>query len=342
MRNITSLAFFVACYFLLAPSLVSIQERPGSTCTFETRNILKSNGITNETLFSDDFEGNLDNWYETSGLWHLTSNASAWPNRYHSPTHAMWFGNETTGNYMSLPTETRESGNLTTIPIDLSRATRAFIEFHHWRGGENTETFDISFVRASNGSGAWTEIYREYLDVTPWELVSLNITGFCGNDTIQIAFVFDTMDAESNDFDGWLVDDVRVSGITVPVAPVITAATPGDGEATLAWTAPANEGASPVSGYSLYWSVDNASFTKVPLGNVSSYVHQGLNNSIPYYYKVAAINAIGEGTESAVVTATPVAPSIPAVQGYQALVMLPVAAITFVFVIVKRCIHAVR
>ena len=86
----------------------------------------------NEVYF-EDFESGLSQWDTITGLWHLTDDGSAWLNPYHSPTHSMWFGNESTGNY---DTGFQEMGDLISVPIDLSSITEATLDFYHWRESE--------------------------------------------------------------------------------------------------------------------------------------------------------------------------------------------------------------
>ncbi|MFX1589782.1 MAG: CARDB domain-containing protein, partial [Promethearchaeota archaeon] len=165
-------------------------------------------------IFSDDFESGLSNWVSKSGLWHLTDNSSAWQNPYHSPIHSMWFGNESTGNF---ETSFREFGNITSISIDLSGTVMAFLEFYHWREGEGG-SFDSSNVYISINGFFWDLVYQNSESyVNPWEKVSIDISAYAGNPSVQIMFEFDTFDDLFNDFRGWLIDDIVILGTGVVV-----------------------------------------------------------------------------------------------------------------------------
>ena len=73
----------------------------------------------------------------------------------------------------------------------------------------------------------------------------------------------------------------------------------------LTWTAPSN-GGSAITGYKIYRSTVSGSETLwSTLGAVTSYTNTGLTNGVTYYFKVAAINAKGEGPQSAEVHAVP-------------------------------------
>ena len=75
-------------------------------------------------------------------------------------------------------------------------------------------------------------------------------------------------------------------------------ATPGIAEVNLTWTRPASDGGSPITGYNVFWSTDNINYTKIVIGNVTTYLHTGYVNGQFYYYKVGAVNVDGEGINS--------------------------------------------
>ncbi|MFX1497938.1 MAG: CARDB domain-containing protein [Promethearchaeota archaeon] len=182
--------------------------------------VFTSNNVVTELIpilgpiFYDDFESGLSKWTSISGMWHLTGEASQWPNPYHSPTHSMWFGNETTGTF---DTGFRERGNMTSIPIDLTNVDIAFLEFYHWREGEGG-SWDISSVYISINGINWDLIYQssDYY-IAPWEKVSIDISAYAGNPSVQIMFDFDTLDSIANNYRGWLIDDVSVKGTGVQI-----------------------------------------------------------------------------------------------------------------------------
>lgn len=166
-------------------------------------------------IFYDNFESGLSKWGSITGLWHLTDDTSAWLNPYHSPKHSMWFGNETTGNY---DTGLQETGDLISIPFNLSDATVAFVEFYHWREGEGSG-YDVSFLYISVDGMNWDLIYNtDESYIMPWKKVSVDISSYVGNPSVQLRFTFDTLDSIMNDYRGWLVDDVSVmsTGVEIP------------------------------------------------------------------------------------------------------------------------------
>jgi hypothetical protein len=181
-------------------------------------------GLENITIFEDDFESGTGKW-TINGFWHLTGSSSAWPNSFRSFNQSMWFGQEGTGDYDS---GFREMGNITSDPFDLSGESEAILEFYHWRVVEEFGGFDVSRVFISNDGATWYTIYQDDMNVgLPWQREIINISTWCGNNSVQIMFHFDTVDTFGNNFRGWLVDDVKI--YTNGTAPPISLLLPGNG-----------------------------------------------------------------------------------------------------------------
>jgi len=83
-------------------------------------------------------------------------------------------------------------------------------------------------------------------------------------------------------------------------------ATAGNSQTILTWSAPASNGGSSVTGYKVYRGTTSGAETLLTtLGNVLTFTNTGLTNGQTYYYKVSAVNAVGEGSLSAEVSAAP-------------------------------------
>jgi Fibronectin type III domain len=91
-----------------------------------------------------------------------------------------------------------------------------------------------------------------------------------------------------------------------PSAPTLNSATPGNGQVTLAWSAPSSNGGAAVTNYTIYRGTTTGSETfLVTVGNVTSYIDAGLTNGQTYFYTVAGVNVAGTGPRSNERSATP-------------------------------------
>src|ERR1035437_9117659 len=87
---------------------------------------------------------------------------------------------------------------------------------------------------------------------------------------------------------------VTITYPDLPGAPTIGTATAGDTSATVTWSTPGSDGGSAITGYWIYPS----SGPNINVGVVTSYTVTGLTNGTAYAFKVAAINAVGTGSQS--------------------------------------------
>ncbi|MCL6659679.1 S-layer homology domain-containing protein [Paenibacillus amylolyticus] len=97
----------------------------------------------------------------------------------------------------------------------------------------------------------------------------------------------------------------------VPGTPSNFKATAGDGQVTLSWTSPADNGGSAILGYKLWYS----NVTPVILdAKESKYTFKNLTNGQNYSFKIVAVNAKGDGAEISA-TAMPTKTTTPTVPG---------------------------
>ncbi len=88
-------------------------------------------------------------------------------------------------------------------------------------------------------------------------------------------------------------------------------ATRGDGKVLLSWSPPFN-GGTQVTGYKIYfWEIGSGEIkTKTLTGKADGAQITDLVNEVPYRFKIVAINSMGHGPDSNVVSATPSSSSI--------------------------------
>ncbi len=107
-------------------------------------------------------------------------------------------------------------------------------------------------------------------------------------------------------------DPVQVGTASAPGSPTgLSATSTSSTQVNLSWTAPSNNGGSPVTGYKIERSLDGGSTwsTVTNTGSTATaYSDTGLQPSTTYTYRVSATNSAGTGTPSGDASATTSAP----------------------------------
>ncbi|MGQ0535182.1 MAG: fibronectin type III domain-containing protein [Methanobacteriota archaeon] len=177
---------------------------------------------------------------------------------------------------------------------------------------------------STNGGSTWTTL-RQWDSTMPSQTtfapVSIDLSPYVGG-TAKVRFSFDTVDSVANDFLGWLVDDVQVTGSapppppppppppTPPSAPQALAVRHthkgGGHHLILDWSAPASDGGSPVTAYRVYRGTVSGGevFLAQVSGSTFTYDDASVAGKVAYFYQVAAVNSAGEGPRSNEVSGT--------------------------------------
>jgi bacterial leucyl aminopeptidase len=158
--------------------------------------------------FRDDFEG-ASTW-TFSGQWHLTNNSSCLTPSSQSPTHALYFGTDSTCKYNGLG---RQQGTATSPAITGIKASSA-LTFKFFRKVEAANgQYDVTSVEIVTDTGTTTVWTRSSANAssTAWaSSESVSLSAFAGK-SINVRFRFDSKDGSFNNFLGWFVDDVVVT-----------------------------------------------------------------------------------------------------------------------------------
>ncbi|OLS12234.1 MAG: putative protease [Promethearchaeota archaeon CR_4] len=130
---------------------------------------------------------------------------------------------------------------------------------------------------------------------------------------------------------GYGTCDMTTTGLTAataPSAPQNLQAIAGIGNVTLTWQVPVSDGGTAITNYKIYRGTSSGSETLLTtVGTVLTYVDTNVTVGHTYYYKVAAVNAIGESVQSNEASATVTEGSTgPGVPGFEPLTMIATLA----------------
>ena len=93
---------------------------------------------------------------------------------------------------------------------------------------------------------------------------------------------------------------------TVPGVPTSLALTPGNGQVSLSWTAPAADGYTPITDYSVQYKSGSSWIPFIDgVSTGTTAIVSGLTNGTTYSFRVAAVNARGTGEFTATQTSVP-------------------------------------
>ncbi len=182
------------------------------------------NAVSQNVLLSEDFEsGTLGQFVAGNNFngitWQTTTNRGSDPG--HSAINSAYFGDLVNFNYDS---GDHEMATLTSGPIDVSSGNELFLSFNYFLEAQAAQSFDIAFVQLSkDGVKYYTVADNAGMGQLVqgsgnWENVQLNLTQFSGNSyggtDLYIRFMFNTVDANNNQFEGFYVDDVELLEVT--------------------------------------------------------------------------------------------------------------------------------
>lgn len=165
-------------------------------------------------LHHDDFESG-DEGYTLTGLWHRSATCAAL-RPSHASEHGLYFGDDATCTYNTGQTE---AGEATSPPIDLTEAFGLLLlTLRYHLETQEHNAFDIATVEISDDDGQSWSVLASNVGVPTladgggvWKCGVYNISAYAGR-TVQIRVTFDTVFAILNQFSGFYVDDVRITG----------------------------------------------------------------------------------------------------------------------------------
>jgi archaellum component FlaG (FlaF/FlaG flagellin family) len=192
---------------------VTLRNTSTDTTFLDVDAALSTISLAEGVLFADDIEAGQDGW-TCDGLWHITGHRS------YSATHSWYYGIEDVWNY---DTGGSNSGSLVSPPIDLTGLSEAALSFWYWYETEDQgSAWDQRWVLISVDGGPPEPLEQlSEDDMNTWQRHTADLSSYVGH-SVQIIFFFDTIDEIANDYEGWYVDDVTVTGFVPVPDPYIT------------------------------------------------------------------------------------------------------------------------
>ncbi|MBI5402175.1 MAG: T9SS type A sorting domain-containing protein [Ignavibacteriae bacterium] len=156
--------------------------------------VLVGNGTA---VLLDSAENGFGNW-TTSNTWAVTST------QYHSPSNS--FTDSPTGNYVN------NTNNSMTLNFPLNTSSMPVIFLSFWHRYYTEAGYDYCRVEVSSNNGStWNEITSYNGNAQTWAYQSFNITSYC-NSSANVRIRFRLTSDASQIFDGWYVDDIKITG----------------------------------------------------------------------------------------------------------------------------------
>ncbi len=166
-------------------------------------------------------------------------------------------------------------------------------------GGAAIIGYDVYLGTSSHGESA-SPVNKALISGTGY-----TVTGLTNGTTYYF-----TADAVNDaDLHSAVSSEASAGPLTVPGAPGGLAATAGNGQVSLTWTAPASDGGAQITSYNVYQgTTQNVGGKPVASPAGTSVTVKNLANGSTYYFKVTAVNTAGEGPASGAVSAAPASP----------------------------------
>lgn len=250
---------------------------------------------TSKLFLNDTFDSGLEGWqhYGNTGYDVTTDNSTGVPAPSAHISGFAYLGN------------CSKHGMAKSIDISGYTGGPLLLKFN-WRAsstsGVDSTTAEVRVDDASTGSQLFVHRLTNNSAVldTNWQYYSVDISPYvAGHPKIQVdMYLFSCWDTDYH-LNNWYDNIALVQGTSPPSAPSGLAASASPSQVSLTWNQPAGNGGSPVTAYKVYRGTASGSETFLAqAGNDTAYNDTSVTGGTTYYYKVSAVNANGESSQS--------------------------------------------
>lgn len=184
------------------PARLKIMQNDTVVLYDKVYNLLVGNGVA---MFLDSAENGFGNW-TTSGTWAATTT------QYHTATHS--FTDSPSGNYGS------NADNSMTLNFPLNTQTMPVVFLSFWHRYYTEADYDYCHVEVSSNNGTtWNEVTKYDGNMQTWTNQAFDITSYC-NASSNVRIRFRLTSDGSLQYDGWYVDDIKLTGYLSPLTGV--------------------------------------------------------------------------------------------------------------------------
>ena len=192
----------------------------------------------------------------------------------------IWMDGPESGQVFFTPGQTSRRGNFT-VSGSVAGFSYGTNRFNYFSDGEPNNASNEDFVEFGFGNAGVGKSWND-----------------CRNACNRNTYVIEYGGEEGDTLQG---ASGTIPVRTAPTAPTSVTPTAGELEASLTWTAPANVGGTPVTGYFVEYKASGGSWTTATSNTASastSYTVTGLSGGVTYTFRVSAINAAGTSAAS--------------------------------------------
>jgi len=189
-------------------------------------------------------------------------------------------------------------GSVPSVPMNLGASADGTSIVLSWDPPENDGGWNVSGYKVYRGTSATNLTLLAALG---------NVVNYTDYEVVAGTEYYYAVSALNAKGEGARSNAIMMSTSSVPSAPNNLEAEAGDAKVTLSWDAPTDDGGSPITGYVIYRGTSEGAVSTVlvTLGNVNTYTDDDVVNGQTYWYKISAVNSIGQGTTTDAVDATP-------------------------------------